>query len=139
MADFIDPQREQFEFFKTLPRDTPINMLNLVRFRAKANYDDGRDITGKEAYRRYGQESSPIFARVGGTIIWRGKPEAVLTGPSDEQWDTGFIARYPHAGAFFEMITDPAYKLAVKHRQAAVQTSRLIRFAELEQSNSFAG
>lgn len=138
MTDYIDPQREQFEFFKTLPRDTPINMLNLVRFRSIAQYDDGPKVSGAEAYRTYGKETGPIFARVGGSIIWRGKPEAVLTGPSDEQWDTGFIARYPDAAAFFAMITDPDYKIAVKHRQAAVLTSRLIRFGELSVSKTFA-
>jgi hypothetical protein len=58
--------------------------------------------------------------------------EAMVTGPTDKNWELAFIAAYPHAGAFLEMITDPDYKLAVIHRQAAVLTSRLIRFAPLE-------
>jgi hypothetical protein len=33
---YIDPTRESFDAFKALPRDTPINMLNLLRFRDKA-------------------------------------------------------------------------------------------------------
>ncbi|MEO0576716.1 MAG: DUF1330 domain-containing protein [Pseudomonadota bacterium] len=138
MSDYIDPQRDQFEFFKTLPRDKPINMLNLLRFNETAVYADGPAVSGAAAYRTYGQQSAPIFTRVGGSIIWRGTPEAVLTGPADEQWDAGFIARYPDAGAFFAMITDPDYQIAVKHRQAAVKTSRLIRFGELPLSDSFA-
>lgn len=137
MTDHVDPTREQFNAFKDLPRDTPIHMLNLIRYREVADYGDGgTDISGAEAYRRYGETSGPIFSRVGGSIIWRGRPEIVLTGPSDEAWDAAFIARYPNAGAFFEMVTDADYREAVKHRTAAVATSRLIRMAEVAGSNS---
>ena len=127
----IDPTREQFTAFKDLPRDQPVNMLNLVKLRAKAAYEDGRDATGAEAYASYGEESAPIFQRVGGTILWRGRPETVLIGPADEAWDVAFIARYPTGGAFLEMVTDPAYQAIVFHRQAAVADSRLIRMADV--------
>ena len=127
MGNHVDPEREQFEAFKNLPRDEPVMMLNLVRFRDKAVYEDGRDVTGAEAYAAYGRESAPIFQRVGGEIIWRGNPEVTLIGPADERWDAIFVARYPTAGAFLEMVTDPDYRIAVKHRQAAVLDSRLIR------------
>jgi len=137
MAGSVDPEREQFEAFKALPRDTPINMINLVKLRAEAQYEDGTKVTGAEAYATYGKTSGPIFKRVGGTIIWRGEPKLVLIGPSDEGWDIAFIARYPNAGAFMEMVTDPEYRKAVKHRQAAVSDSRLIRCAELGDSDNF--
>ena len=133
---YIDPAREQFEAFKALPRDTPIDMLNLLRFRDVAAYPAGhacanRGWTGREAYAEYGRTSAPVFARVGGHIAWRGRMEAMVIGPDDKQWDLAFIARYPDARAFLAMVTDPEYRLAVVHRQAAVGTSRLIRFAPL--------
>ena len=127
----IDPTRDQFTAFKDLPRDTPVNMLNLVKLLDKATYADGREATGAEAYAAYGRESAPIFQRVGGTILWRGAPEYVLIGPADEAWDVAFIARYPTGGAFLEMVTDPAYQAVVYHRQAAVADSRLIRMGDL--------
>jgi uncharacterized protein (DUF1330 family) len=141
---FVDPTRENFNAFKALPRDTPIEMLNLVRYRDRALYPEGhshanRNLTGAEAYAEYGRTSEPIFTRLGGKTIWRGKMEAMLTGPASEQWDACFIARYPHAGAFLAMVTDAEYKLAVVHRQAAVLTSRLIRTAPLPAGGSFAG
>ena len=126
-AGFVDPERAQFEAFKGLPRDTPIHMLNLVRFRAQAAYPDGRGGTGAEAYAAYGRESSPVLSRVGGRIHWTGGIETVLIGPEDERWDAVFIAEYPTAGAFLAMVTDPEYQRAVIHRRAAVETSRLIR------------
>ena len=74
-------------------------------------------MTGAEAYANYGKDSGPMFSRVGGSIIWRGNFEATVIGPTDENWDQVFIARYPSAGAFLEMVTDPVYQQAVKHRQ----------------------
>lgn len=140
----VDPTREQFDAFKALPRDTPIHMLNLLRLRAEAAYPDGHEHadkgwSGARAYAEYGKTSGPIFNRVGGSLVWRGKMEAVLMGPADEHWDLAFIAQYPNSAAFLEMVTDPDYRLAVINRQAAVQTSRLIRFAPLTAGEAIFG
>ena len=134
MSGSIDPLREQFDAFKALPRDQPIHMLNLVRLNALAAYpaghpDHGKGLTGLEAYRAYGRTTAPIFKRVGGRQVWVGRPETVVTGPADERWDLAFIAEYPNAAAFLAMVTDPDYRELVKHRQAAVEDSRLIRMA----------
>jgi len=130
----VDPERAQFDAFKALPRDTKIHMLNLVRFKERATYEAGhalagQGLSGAEAYRHYGIDSGPVFQRVGGAIVWRGGMEAMLIGPDGERWDAIFLAEYPNSGAFMEMVTDPVYRQAVKHRQAAVETSRLIRCA----------
>ncbi|WP_283418511.1 DUF1330 domain-containing protein [Sphingopyxis sp. Geo48] len=130
----VDPERAQFDAFKALPRDTKIHMLNLVRFKDEATYPDdhplaGRGLSGAEAYANYGMDSGPVFQRVGGSIVWRGSMEAMLIGPDSEKWDAMFVAEYPNSGAFMEMVTDPVYRQAVVHRQAAVETSRLIRTA----------
>ena len=139
MNGHIDPQREQFEAFKKLPRDKPVMMLNCLRFRERADYDDGREATGAEAYAAYGRDSAPVFRRVGGEIVWRGKPECTLIGPADERWDLVFVARYPSAAAFLEMVTDPVYREAVKHRTAAVSDSRLVRCGADATGEGFAG
>ena len=136
----VDPTRPQFEAFKDLPRDTPLNMLNLVRFRETAAYPEGHPdagISGAEAYANYGRDSGPVLTRVGGHILWRGAFETTLIGPADEAWDAAFIAYYPNAGAFLAMVTDPAYKQAVIHRQAAVRDSRLIRCGEANAGATF--
>jgi uncharacterized protein (DUF1330 family) len=61
----------------------------------------------------------------------------MLIGPADEHWDHCFIAEYPSVSAFAEMIKDPVYREAVKHRQAAVDDSRLIRHAVLPVGKNF--
>jgi uncharacterized protein (DUF1330 family) len=112
-------------------------MLNLVRLRDRAAYPDGRAATGAEAYAAYGRESGPVFTRLGGQIVWIGGFELMLIGPVEERWDHCFIAEYPSVSAFVEMIRDPLYREAVKHRQAAVEDSRLIRLKPLTPGKTF--
>jgi uncharacterized protein (DUF1330 family) len=134
---YIDPTKEIFAAFRDNNREGSIQMLNLVQLRTEANYPDGRKATGAEAYAAYGRESGPVFERLGGKIVWQGKFELMLIGPQSERWDLCFIAQYPSVAAFVEMIRDPAYREAVKHRQAAVEDSRLIRCAPARTGKGF--
>lgn len=141
-AAYIDPSPANFRAFKDLPRDRPINMLNLLRYRELAEYPAGHEHAGKgwsgrRAYAEYGVTSGPIFRRLGGTIIWRGRFETMVTGPEGERWDDAFIAQYPDSGAFFAMIKDPDYQQAVVNRTAALADSRLVRFAPGEAGEGF--
>lgn len=129
---YIDPDRDAWELFKCLPRDQPIQMLNLVRLKPKAEYpaghpDHGKDLTGLEAYRAYGRTTAHIFKRLGGRQVWAGKPQVMVTGPRSEAWDIAFIAEYPTSEAFIAMVRDPEYRVLVAHRTAGVADSRLLR------------
>jgi hypothetical protein len=114
----IDPTKEIFAQFRASDRPGPIHMLNLVRLRALAAYPNGRKASGAEAYEAYGRESGPVFERLGGRIVWQGRFELMLIGPQAER-------------------CDPVYREAVKHRQAAVEDSRLIRHAVLPVGKTF--
>lgn len=132
MTGFVDPAREAMAAFRDLPADQPIAMINLLRFRETAAYpadhpNHAAARTGAEAYAAYGRAAAAPFARSGGSQVWLGRPELTLIGPTDEQWDLAFIARYETAERFLAMVRDPEYQLAVIHRQAAVADSRLIR------------
>ena len=139
---YIDPDPQAWEIFKSLPRDQPVQMLNLVRLKPRADYpadhaDHGKNLSGLDAYRAYGRTTAHIFARVGGRQIWAGKPQVMVTGPSDEAWDLAFIAEYPTSGAFLEMVRDPDYRELVKHRSAGVADSRLLRLAPVTPGAGF--
>ncbi len=137
MNGHVDPTREVFAAFRENDRDGPIHMLNLVRLRAQAKYPDGSKATGAQAYAAYGRESKAVFTRLGGKIVWQGKFELMLIGPSDQHWDHCFIAAYPSVAAFVEMVRDPVYREAVKHRQAAVEDLRLIRTNPMPAGSGF--
>jgi hypothetical protein len=94
---YIDPSPANFAAFKNMARDTPINMLNLLLYRDVAEYPEGhqhadKGWSGREAYQEYGRTSGPIFQRVSGRILWRGRFEVVVTGPEGERWHDGFVA-----------------------------------------------
>jgi len=138
----IDPSPANWEAFKSLSRDEPIHMLNLLLYRETAQYPEGHEHaskgwSGRRAYEEYGTTSGPIFARVGGSIVWRGTFQTMVTGPEVREWHEGFVAQYPSAGAFFEMVKDPDYQRAVVNRTAALVDSRLIRFAPGEAGSGF--
>lgn len=142
MGGHVDPDREAWAIFKSLPRDTPVQMLNLVRLKPRAEYpeghpDHGKDLTGLDAYRAYGRTTAAIFQRLGGRQVWAGKPQVMVTGPQDEAWDLAFIAEYPNSAAFLAMVSDPDYREFVKHRTAGVADSRLLRLDPLEPGEGF--
>lgn len=123
---YVDPDPERFAAFRALDRKGPVQMLNLIRYRERASYGDGREATGREAYAAYSRASLPVFDRVGGRQVWIAFPELMLIGPVGERWDIVFVAEYPSGAAFVEMVRDPDYREAVKHRTAAVADSRLL-------------
>ncbi len=129
----IDPSRENWEAFKALPRDTPIHMLNLIKFRELAEYPPdhpnyGKGLSGREAYAIYGAAFQALVADDGAAMVWQAPLECVVTGPPGE-WDEAFVMGYPDCGTFMAMVKNPRYVAdALPHRTAAVADSRLIRF-----------
>lgn len=109
--------------------DTPLVMINLLRYRERAAYPEGggaEPCSGREAYGRYGQVSIGLITAVGGQVIWQGSPKAVLIGHPGEGWHKALLVRYPSKRAFLEMVSSPEYQAIVVHRTAALEDSRLI-------------
>lgn len=109
------------------PKDQPVVMLNLLKFREQAEYADGRTaISGLEAYREYGRGAIRCIHASGGELLWSGIPTGTLIGPAEEQWDEVLLVRYPSIDAFLKMIGSEEYKAIVHHRTAAIDDSRLV-------------
>lgn len=131
---YVDPGRENFARFKALPRDTPIHLLNMIRYRDVAAYPDGSQFaaqgwTGEQAFAEYFRLLLPRIAALGGGIVWEGRFEGVMTGPSEFEWDKVFVMGLPAASAFLALVTDPGYRSEVViHRSAGVLDSRLVRY-----------
>lgn len=132
--DYVNPSLENFDLFKSLPRDEPVHLLNMIRFRETALYPEGHPCaglgwSGERAFEEYFTRLLPFIDRLGGGIEWAGRFESVITGPAQFEWDKVFVMGFPTAGAFLALVTDPEYKSeVVDHRTAAVQDSRLVRY-----------
>lgn len=126
----IDPTAEQLRaFLESGEDDTPIVMINLLRYRERASYCEGFDAepcSGREAYQRYGAVATQRVASVGGRLIWLGSAQHTVIGPEAERWDDAVLVEYPSRKAFLTMVSQPEYQAAVPHRSAALEDSRLI-------------
>lgn len=129
----VNPTREQIAAMRESANEPgAINMINLLRFRAQAQYPDEHEsarenLSGEAAYRRYMAETAVHLTKVGGRVVWTGSPNLVLIGPSEERWDMAFIVEYPSVAAMLTMLGDADYQRTAVHRTAAVEDSRLIR------------
>ena len=130
MVHVINPSAESFSALaRDVPGDTPIVMLNLLRFREQANYPDeaGYDpCSGIEAYARYSRHATKAVAASGGEVIWAGHALSHPITPPGEQWDHILMVRYPNVHAFLAMVMDESYQQQTIHRTAALEDARLV-------------
>lgn len=125
----VNPTHEQMQQFgRTAPDDAPIVMLNLLKFRASANYgaNGPQGLTGKQAYSRYSKAVMPLLFEVGGQPLWMGNARASVIAPEGESWDEVLLVYYPSRAAFMKMVGSDAYQAIMHHRTAALEDSRLI-------------
>ena len=116
---------------QALARDTSsakIAMLNLLKFREKAVYKDGRadDISGREAYQRYSSAMTKIVEREGGRILFSGRIAGVVIGEVEGVWDVAAIMEYPSRAAFQRIVTLPEVAEIGVHREAGLEGQLLI-------------
>jgi uncharacterized protein (DUF1330 family) len=116
---------------QALARDTSsakIAMLNLLKFREKAVYKDGRadDISGREAYQRYSNAMTKIVEREGGRILFAGRIAGVVIGEIEGAWDVAAIMEYPSRAAFQRIVTLPEVNEISVHREAGLEGQLLI-------------
>jgi uncharacterized protein (DUF1330 family) len=132
MTATIEPTPEQFERLAASDDQRPVVMLNLLRFKDRADgvhADEG--ISGAEAYARYGAEVTEHLDRVGARILFTMVPQESVIGPEDGEWDLVAAVEYPSRRAFLEMASDPAYLETHAHREAGLADTRLIACAPL--------
>ena len=112
--------------------DDPILMVNLLKFKDKAEYEDGRatNLTGREAYEIYVTETREHLANVGAELILGGEVNGLLLGEVEELWDAFGVARYPSRKAMIAMARNPAYVESEKHRAAGLAGQLNIEVSE---------
>jgi uncharacterized protein (DUF1330 family) len=118
----VTPSEDQLKGFMEGDVDSPIHMLNLLKFKEKAEYEDGRDtnLTGAEAYAIYGKEVQGHLERVGGLGIFSGAVSRLMLGEVEELWDVVAIVTYPSRKAMLQMVTDTDYLKSAEHRTAGL-------------------
>ena len=118
----VTPNEDQLAGFLEGDTETPIKMVNLLKFKDKAEYADGRqtNLSGKEVYQIYANEVQGHLEKVGGKSIFFGEVQRLMLGEVEELWDWVAIAEYPSRKAMLEMIMNSEYQKSEEHRSAGL-------------------
>ena len=119
----VIPSEEQMKGFVEGDIDSPISMLNLLKFKDKAEYEDGRttDLTGREAYQIYALAVANLVEKTGGKVLFGAEVSRLMLGEVEELWDTVAIAQYPSRRKMLEMMMSPEYAEISVHRTAGLK------------------
>jgi len=105
--------------------DGPVWMVNLMKYRALADYADGRGegISGWEADDRYAPLES--LAAVGAEVAFVGTVDTQLLG-AEPIWDRVAVVKYPTRRSFIEMQSRPEFVDKHAHKDAGMEQTIVI-------------
>ena len=118
----VYPNKEQIKGFMEPVSEGPICMVNLLKFKDKAAYEDGRDtdLSGREAYALYEEGVKKLLQEIGGGIGFEGDVARLALGEVEELWGVGALAVWPSRGAMFEVMQSPEMQAISVHRSAGL-------------------
>ena len=102
--------------------DGPVLMVNLMKYRDRAQYADGTDdgVTGREADDRYAPVD--ILHDIGARIVLFADVDAQVLG-DEPRWDRVGCVEYPTRRSFVEMQARPDFRSRHEHKAAGMATT----------------
>ena len=119
----IKSSEEQMAQLMAYPKDTPLTMINILKF--KKNTEKG-DETGKAAYTRYFKNVQALVAQSKAKLIWKGAVASTVVGDSTSQPDLIYLVEYPSVDHFIKLVSNPEYQKIAKDRTIALVYGGLI-------------
>lgn len=128
--NILQPTGDQVRAFRDRATGEPISMLNLLKFKDKAVYEDGRpgDLSGREAYQLYAAGFCRVMGPVGARIVYSGEVRGLLIGEGADAdlWDAMAVIEYPNTQVMLDMFRNEEYQEVQKHRAAGLVGQLLI-------------
>ena len=136
----VYPNREQMKgFFEEDNDDQAVFMVNLLKFKDKAEYKDGREtnLSGYEAYSIYAKIIEKHLKEIGGELIFKSKITRMAIGKVEELWDAVAIAKWPSKKVMGEnmMPSDPELLEGYQHREAGLAGQLNIESVDMDFSD----
>ena len=102
--------------------EVPIYMVNLLKFKDRAEYEDGRetDLSGYDAYQIYGREVFKLLPEYGGKFVFAGDVTFLSLGQVEELWDEIAIVMYSSRADLVAMSSSQAWQEISVHRSAGL-------------------
>lgn len=136
MQRYLEPTQDSGRAFFMRGIAGKVVMLNLLRFRAVADYStvpelaSAEPISGEAAYRLYMDHTMPHLEKSGGRLLFYGRGGPFLIGPDDERWDAAMLVEQSSPAAFLAFAANAEYMAGIGHRTAALEDSRLLPLEE---------
>ena len=127
----IGPTHDQIQALVDSPLDTPVVMLNLLKFSDRSSDGGDRPRSGRDSYERYGERVRSMLEETGARVLFQGRADSVVIGDDADDWDAVILVEYPSRQAFLEMTSSPQYREVSKDRTAGLADSRLIAMTEV--------
>lgn len=126
----IYPTREQVEQLMQHADDKPVVMVNLLRYKPRA---DGRDegVSGDQAYARYATKMREFVESKGGRFIWVGRVDSQVIGEGGEGFQTVALVEYPSRKAFLGIMAEPHVRDIGEHRSSGLESQWLLATTEV--------
>ena len=122
----IYPNKDQIEELIKGPADQPVVMVNLLKFKQRADESEG-DATGQVAYGRYAEQMRKVVESQGGRFIWAGRVDSKVIGEDgDPEFDVVALVEYPSRQKFLEIVGSQKGREIGEHRSAGLEMQWLI-------------
>ncbi len=124
----IYPTPDQFAVLAKADIEGPVQMLNLLQFKERAEYEDGREttLTGREAYALYAEQMIPFVEAGGGRLVHSAEAHLLVVGDGELEWDLVGIVEYPSKEAFLALVQRPEVAEFSVHRTAGLAHQLLV-------------
>ena len=125
----IYPTREQIEELMKGPADQPVIMINLLRFKPRADASEG-DASGQEAYGRYAEQMRKVVESRGGRFIWVGRVDSMVIGEDDPGFHVVGLVEYPSRQKFLDIVGSDKVREISEDRAAGLESQWLLAATE---------
>jgi len=123
------PDESQMKVARAQNLDEPLFVYNLNKYRPVAEYkafnQDGKKISGKEAYDRYSKIAGFELLRRGAYPVYGGKPICLFGNHEDcmlaDSWDHFIFVRYPQRRNLLATIESDEFHKGETHRDAGLE------------------
>lgn len=110
------PAKDQIQALLADPAETPVVMLNLLRFKPG----------GEPEYRRYATAMRKLVEGRGGRFLWTGRVTAQVVGSGGEGFEVVGLVEYPSRKVFVEIATSQDVAAIGVHRTAGLEGQWLL-------------
>lgn len=126
--NLMQPSTDQVRAFRDRATGQPVQMLNLLKFKAEASYEAGDEakLSGQEAYQLYVAGFRRVMEPKGCRVLFAGDARGFLIGEGEGEWDAVLLIEYPSTQVMLDMFRDEDYQAVQIHRVAALEGQLLI-------------